>query len=178
MKTSPVPPKPAFFASLKSTNYLPNVLAIMDAEADGYDQGIFVDSSGNVLEAPNANVGIITHEGCLVIPPFDNCLPGVSVRHLMELAQGAIQRGSLENVSRIEQRPISVDEAKGAREVFLIGTAAMVMPVVTWDEAEIGDGTPGLGVLQLRVLLQSAMELAPGSDHTPILYGVTTGMGS
>lgn len=38
VKTSPVPVKPRFFAGLKSTNYLPNVLALMDAEAEGFHQ--------------------------------------------------------------------------------------------------------------------------------------------
>lgn len=38
VKTSEVPIKPSFFATLKSTNYLPNVLAVMDAQADGHDQ--------------------------------------------------------------------------------------------------------------------------------------------
>lgn len=38
VKTSEVPIKPPFFATVKSNNYLPNVLTVMDAEADGYDQ--------------------------------------------------------------------------------------------------------------------------------------------
>lgn len=38
VKTSEVPIKPSFFATLKSTNYLPNVLSVMDAETDGVDQ--------------------------------------------------------------------------------------------------------------------------------------------
>lgn len=38
VKTSEVPIKPSFFATLKSTNYLPNVLSVMDAESDGFDQ--------------------------------------------------------------------------------------------------------------------------------------------
>ena len=38
VKTSPVPIKPAFFTGVKSNNYLPNVLNLMDAQADGFDQ--------------------------------------------------------------------------------------------------------------------------------------------
>ncbi len=38
VKTSEVPIKPSFFASVKSNNYLPNVMAVMDAQADGFDQ--------------------------------------------------------------------------------------------------------------------------------------------
>lgn len=38
MKTSPVPLKPPFFTGIKSNNYLPNALNLMDAEAEGFDQ--------------------------------------------------------------------------------------------------------------------------------------------
>lgn len=38
VKTSPVPIKAPFFAGLKSNNYLPNALNLMDAEAEGFDQ--------------------------------------------------------------------------------------------------------------------------------------------
>ncbi len=37
IKTSSVPIKHPYFATLKSNNYLANVLAIMDAEASGYN---------------------------------------------------------------------------------------------------------------------------------------------
>ena len=37
VKSSPVPIKDALFASIKSNNYLPNVLCAMDAEAEGCD---------------------------------------------------------------------------------------------------------------------------------------------
>lgn len=38
VKTSEVPIKPSFFANVKSNNYLPNALNVMDAQADGFDQ--------------------------------------------------------------------------------------------------------------------------------------------
>ena len=38
MKTSPVPIKAPFFSLIKSNNYLPNALNLMDAQAEQYDQ--------------------------------------------------------------------------------------------------------------------------------------------
>ena len=38
VKTSEVPIKPKYFATVKSNNYLPNALSVMDAQADGFDQ--------------------------------------------------------------------------------------------------------------------------------------------
>jgi 4-amino-4-deoxychorismate lyase len=178
VKTSPVPPKAPFFSALKSTNYLPNALALMDAEAEGYHQGIFVDANGHVAEGPNANVGVITQEGVLVVPPFDSALPGITMRRLLELARDAIARKVLDGVTRIERRHFTVEEAKACREVFLVGSGAVVMPVVTWDDVAIGDGVAGMGALQLRALMQGDMRPGSNGDHTQVPYGVMTGMGA
>lgn len=45
VKTSEVPIKPPYFASVKSTNYLPNALTVMDAQADGHDQVSFAKTA-------------------------------------------------------------------------------------------------------------------------------------
>lgn len=176
VKTSPVPIKPAFFTGVKSNNYLPNVLNLMDAQADGFDQGIFVDGEGNVSEGPNMNIACLLADGTLVVPPFDNALSGITLQRMMELLPGAIQ-GGLEGIRRLEQRHISVAEAKAAAEVFLIGSSLPIMPVVQWDTAQIGDGTVGLGALQVRVMLVDDMKPRAGSDqHVEVPYGYLTGM--
>ena len=69
MKTSAVPAKDPYFSTLKSTNYLVNTLCLMDAEADDMDQGVFLDSNGNISEGPNMNVAIITADGTFVVSP-------------------------------------------------------------------------------------------------------------
>ena len=38
VKTSPVPIKDPYFATLKSNNYLPNALLALDAQLEGFDQ--------------------------------------------------------------------------------------------------------------------------------------------
>ena len=38
VKTSPVPIKSSYFTKVKSNNYLPNALNLMDAQAEGFDQ--------------------------------------------------------------------------------------------------------------------------------------------
>ncbi len=38
VKTSPVPIKDPYFATLKSNNYLPNALVALDAQLEGFDQ--------------------------------------------------------------------------------------------------------------------------------------------
>ena len=178
VKTSPVPIKDPYFATLKSVNYLPNALALMDAQAEGLDQGVFVDAQGNIAEGPNMNIGVLLHDGTLIVPPFESSLAGVTVRRALELAEGAMARGTLDGVARIERRHVSVQEAKSAAEVFMVGTSLPVMPVVAWDEVAIGDGSPGIASLQLRALVQGDMQPKQGSDqHTEVPYGYLTGMG-
>ncbi|DBA96325.1 TPA: hypothetical protein ACH3X3_002502 [Trebouxia sp. C0006] len=177
VKTSEVPIKPSFFANVKSNNYLPNALNVMDAQADGFDQGIFVDENNMVAEGPNMNLGIITHDNELVIPPFDSALPGITILTLLDLVPEVIGTDDLQDVDSIVQRPFSVEEAKSAREVFLTGSSLPVMPVIQWDQDAIGDGTPGRGVLSLKAMLLNHMNPANNKgQHVEVPYGYLTGM--
>ena len=85
VKTSPVPAKAPYFAGVKSNNYLPNALALMDAEAGGFHQGIFLDAEGRVAEGPNMNLACLGPDGTLVVPPFESALAGVTIQRVMDL---------------------------------------------------------------------------------------------
>ena len=83
----------------------------------------------------------------------------------------------MEGVRRVEQRPLPVAEAQRAAEVFLVSSSLLVMPVVQWDGVVLGDGTPGLGALQVRAVLEADLRPRPGSDvHVEVPFGWLTGM--
>ena len=44
-----------------------------------------MDSEGFVAEGSVMNIGIITHEGELVVPPFEQTLAGVTLQRLLHL---------------------------------------------------------------------------------------------
>jgi hypothetical protein len=71
------------------------------------------------------------------LPPLPHAAPRChSILHAACCAVQAIARG-MEVITRIEQRPLGVEEAKGAAEVFLTSTSGPVMPVVVvrgWEE--------------------------------------------
>ena len=124
VKTSPVPIKDPYFATLKSNNYLPNALLALDAQLEGFDQvnplwrdlmqsmdlevhdrssvmpaqrtsahalqGVFVDSEGYVAEGSVMNIGIITQEGELVVPPFEQALAGCTLKRLLHLLREVV----------------------------------------------------------------------------------------
>ena len=138
--TSQVPIKPPLFARIKSTNYLPNVLVLLEAKDRGADNGVFIDQRGMVAESSNMNVAFVTHDRVFRHPPFDAILSGITVQRVLDFAQGLVEAGVLSTVRIAE---ISVGEGRDAAEMMLIGSSIKIAPVVQWDGKNIGDGKPG-----------------------------------
>jgi 4-amino-4-deoxychorismate lyase len=138
--TSTVPIKPPFFARVKSTNYLPNALVVLEAKDRGADNGVFLDHRGMVAESSNMNVAFITRDRVFRHPPFDAILSGITVQRILQLARRLVAQGDLKDIHVGE---ISVAEGKAAAEMMLIGSSVKVAPVIEWDGRPIGDGKPG-----------------------------------
>ena len=120
--------------SIKSLNYLNNVLARIEANDRGADEALMLDAQGYVAEATVDNFFIVTeHE--LVAPPTATNLKGVTRETLLALA--ARPRDPH------EERPFTLFEVWTAREAFICGTAAEVVPVLSVDDRTIGSGAVG-----------------------------------
>lgn len=150
--TSTVPIKPPFFARVKSTNYLPNALVIMEARDHGADNGIFIDARGMVGESSNMNVAFVTPDRVLLHPTFDAILTGITVQRVLQLAQRLVDQGELR---AIVVRDVSVAEGRAAAEMLMLGSSIKVAPVVQWDGQPIGDGKPGPIAKKLFALWQA-----------------------
>jgi len=151
--TTTYPIKAPLYAITKATNYLPNVLMQMEAKQAGFDNGVFIDSDGNVGESSNMNVAFVTRTGVLVHPKFDHILAGCTSLRLLELAQ-SLRQGV---INGIEVRDIPVAEARASREMLLLGSSIKVAPVIQWDAQPIGDGKPGPVSKALLRLLEEDM---------------------
>lgn len=138
--TSQVPIKPPLFARIKSTNYLPNVLVVLEAKERDADNGVFIDQRGMVAESSNMNVAFVTQDRVFRHPPFDAILAGITIHRVLDFAQRLVQQGGLNGVRLAD---IPVEEARNAAEMMLIGSSIKVAPVVEWDGQKIGDGKPG-----------------------------------
>ena len=152
--TTTYPIKPALYAITKATNYLPNVLMQMEAKEAGFDNGVFIDDSGFVGESSNMNVAFVTQDGVFRHPKFERVLPGCTSLRLLELARPLVGRGVLAGV---EVCDVPVADARGAREMLLLGSSVKVAPVVEWDGQPIGDGKPGPAARALLELLEEDM---------------------
>lgn len=135
--TSTIPMKSPLFATMKNVNYLPNVLAKMEAEDKGANASIWIDDEGYIAEGPNVNVAFITHHRELVLPVFDKILSGCTALRLLELAPKLVEQGKLKAVS---VRNLTVEEGKGAKEMMYVGSTLPVWPITAWDDQPIGDG--------------------------------------
>ncbi|MDZ7697188.1 MAG: aminotransferase class IV [Deltaproteobacteria bacterium] len=148
--TSKLPSKSAFFASIKSCNYLPNALMKKEAIDAGADYAVALDEDGFLAEGSTENIGVVGKDGILRFPQFDRTLSGTTAKRVFDLANGLKKRDSLKGVAFADIAP---RDAYEAREIFMTGTSLNVLPVVEYDGRRIGDGKPGPVFEELTDLL-------------------------
>jgi D-alanine transaminase len=122
-------------ADIKTTQLLYASMMKMEAKRQGADDAWMV-RDGLVSEGTSQNAHIVKANGVLVTHQLDrNILHGITRAAVLELAEGL----SL----RFEERAFSVVEAQNAQEAFVSSASTFVMPVVSIDGVQVGDGKPG-----------------------------------
>jgi branched-chain amino acid aminotransferase len=120
---------------VKSCNYLNNILAKIEAKNAGALEALMLDQSGYVSECTGDNVFLVRNKRLLTPPVFLGALRGITRDVVMEIAR--------EEGIDVEKTPFTRFDVFDADEVFLTGTAAEVIPVVSVDCRPIGNGKPG-----------------------------------
>ena len=116
-------------------NYMNSQLIRMEADINGYSEGIALDVNGLVSEGSGENVFVVRN-GVLYTPPLANsALSGITRDSVMTIARHL-------GLPVVEQS-IPRELLYIADEVFFTGTAAEVAPIRSIDRIVIGDGTPG-----------------------------------
>lgn len=147
---STIPVKPKNLATIKTCNYLPNVLMKQEANLRGLDFVISLDPNGNLAEGATENIGVLTADNELLMPTTEYILAGTTARRALDLAQKLVETGTLK---KAELRNISPETARQAKEIFIFGTTTDVTPVVDWEGHPVGNGTPGpIGQALLELL--------------------------
>lgn len=146
----------AISPSIKSLNYLNNILAKIEAIHAGTIEAIMLNSAGYVAECTGDNLFIV-RGGRLETPPVsDGALVGITRAVILELAAKLKIAASETHLTRYDLMT--------ADECFLTGTAAEIAPVATIDCRPIGSGKPGL----LTLKLMSEFRKLTCSEGTPI----------
>lgn len=134
-----VPPQ-SLSPSIKSLNYLNQIMARIEANQYGADEALMLDTQGHVSEASADNFFIVRDHG-IATPPTQTNLPGVTREAVLELAE----KLGIE----AQEKPFTLYDVWASNEAFITGTAAEIGPVVEVDGRTIGDGTPGKVTKQL-----------------------------
>jgi branched-chain amino acid aminotransferase len=116
-------------------NYMNSQLIHMEAEVNGYSEGIALDVAGQVSEGSGENIFLVRN-GVIYTPLLGNS------------ALSGITRDSVITIARhlgytVSEQPIPREMLYIADEVFFTGSAAEVSPIRSIDRIVIGDGKPG-----------------------------------
>ncbi len=157
---SKVPIKPGIFATVKTCNYLPNVLMKKEAVDLGVDYTVSLDENRNLGEGATENIGIVTRGKELFMPPPERVLAGTTAKRALEFARKLKQERVLTSA---EFRPISLGMVRSAAEVHIYGTTPNITPVTIFDGKPVGDGKPGPVAKLLFDMLKE--EMVPDSNR-------------
>jgi len=135
---------------IKSTSLLAQTMGKQQAKLRGAYEAWMVED-GFVTEGTSSTAFILDAAGVVRTQPLGHhILPGVTRRAVLRLAES-------KGVA-VEERPFTVEEAKGAKEAFMSAASAFVLPVVEIDGAAIGGGKPGPVAQEFRRLyIEEAM---------------------
>ena len=121
--------------TVKSLNYLNNILAKIEAQSLGYHEAIMMNDQGYVAECTGDNI-FVMHKGELITPSASaGALKGITRDTALSIAE---ELGVSSREANLTRYDVWV-----AEELFLTGTAAEIIPIVKVDGRQIGDGKPG-----------------------------------
>jgi branched-chain amino acid aminotransferase len=116
-------------------NYANAQLIKMEAIAEGYAEGIALDTYGNLSEGSGQNVFIV-REGIIFTPPVGNSvLWGITRDSVMTIAR--------ELGFDVREQTLPRETLYIADEVFFVGTAVEVTPIRSVDRVKVGRGRRG-----------------------------------
>jgi len=121
--------------SKAAANYMNSQLIRMEAEVNGYAEGIALDQQGYISEGSGENIFVV-RDGKILTPPLGaSVLPGITRDAVIKLAQSL----DIEIVETIIPRELLYV----ADEVFFTGTAAEITPIRSVDRVKVGEGHRG-----------------------------------
>lgn len=126
---------------VKSLNYVTGIWLLDKLKNEGASDALYHDGK-YISESARSNIFMIDDRGVLCTPD-KNILMGITRKHIIKVAAERMP---------VEERSITLDEIKSAKEVFLTSSTKAALPVTQIDEVVIGDGKPGAQTLELKRL--------------------------
>ena len=112
--------------------YPNNARMLRAARARGFDNAISLDPLGNVAETATSNIWMVKDGVVLTPVPNGTFLNGITRQRVLKLLRAA----GIET----HETTITLDQLRGADEIFSTGNALKVMPVTRFDDRELEFG--------------------------------------
>ncbi len=125
----------ALSSRIKSLNYLNNILARIEGTDAGMVEALMLNHKGEVAECTGDNIFIVKHRVLMT--------PGVDAGILEGITRNAVMELAVEGGYQVREASLTRHDLYVADEMFLTGTAAEVVAVVSLDGRTIGSGEPG-----------------------------------
>jgi branched-chain amino acid aminotransferase len=135
-------------AGVKSISYAENVRALSYAAQHEASEAIFLNTSGRVCEGTGSNIFLVFGDTIITPPLSSGPLAGITRELIMEW-------------SSVEERDLSLEEAKRADEVFLTSSMRDVQAVTGWDDRDFGPTRPVTQAVAINFTERSAADLDP-----------------
>ncbi len=138
-------------------NYINSQLIKMEAMADGYGEGIALNSRGHVAEGSGENVFLVENNKIYAPTTGSSALPGITRDSIFVIAR--------EFGYEMIETEIPREMLYTADEIFLTGTAAEITPVKSVDRIPVGDGKRGKITKQIQDRFFGILESGENDDH-------------
>ena len=145
-------------ARLKTLGYLDAVLAAREAQAQGFDEALFLNTKGRVACAGTGNLFAVS-EGTLVTPPLeDGVLPGIVRAEIVSRIAPSLGLA-------VEERPLLPADLKMAEALFVTNSLRLLAPVTALGAQAYGSAGHS-AVQDLCAALREAVaaECGAGTD--------------
>lgn len=136
--------------------YMNSMLSVNHAKANGYDEGLLLDSRGFIAEGSGQNIFIVKSGKIYTNDEKSSILLGITRQTIIDLC--------LEIGLEVIIKDISKEELFDADEVFFTGTASEVTPVVSVDKIQINGAKVGKITSRLKSLYMNLV-LAKSDSH-------------
>jgi len=143
-------PVDATTQEIKSLNYLNSILAKIEANANGVEEAICLESNGYVAEGVGENIFIVKNGELFTPPDSTGALAGITAEVAEKLAAELGIKLTVTNLT-----PFMVFTAD---EAFFTGTAMEMVPIREVNKRQIGIGKPGPITKKLMAEFQKAIE--------------------
>ena len=125
----------ALSSRIKSLNYLNNILARIEGTDAGMVEALMLNHKGEVAECTGDNIFIVKNRVLMT--------PGLDAGILEGITRNAVMQLAVEGGYEVLETSMTRHDLYVADEMFLTGTAAEVVAVVSLDGSKIGTGEPG-----------------------------------